>query len=165
MKNYIRKEKSQMNKVFMTSQKKIDCPKLNNEELNTLEGPLTDTEVLNFLKKTKNDKSPGPDGFTSEFFKFFWKDLGTFITRAINQSLKIGSFSDINKLGVITCIPKAGKPKQFLKNWRPITLLNVIYKLASGSIAERMKTVLDKLINQSRARCKATSRSSVEAAN
>lgn len=102
--------------------KTINSPTLNNEELNTLEGPLTNTEVLNFLKKTKNDKSPGPDGFTSEFFKFFWKDLGSFITRAINQSFEIGSFSEINKLGVITCIPKAGKPKKFLKNWRPITL-------------------------------------------
>lgn len=38
-------------------------------------------------------------------------------------------------------------PMQFLKNWRTITLLNVIYKLALGSLAERMRTVLDKLIN------------------
>ena len=113
-----------------------------------LEGPLNESEILNFLKKTKNGKSPGPDGFTCEFFKFFWKDLGTFITRAINQSYKSNEFSEPNKLGVITCIPKHGKPKQFLKNWRPISLLNVIYKLASGSIAERMKTVLDKLINK-----------------
>ena len=70
------------------------------------------------------------------------------IIRAINQSYKSNEFSEPNKLGVITCIPKHGKPKQFLKNWRPISLLNVIYKLASGSIAERMKTVLDKLINK-----------------
>ena len=41
---------------------------------------------------------------------------------------------------------KRNKPKQFIKNWRPITLLNVIYKIASGCIAERLKTVLTKLI-------------------
>ena len=76
-----------------------------------------------------------------DFLNFFWKDLGTFTTRAINQSYKSNQFSEPNKLGVITCIPKHGKPKQFLKNWRPISLLNVIYKLASGSIAERMKTL------------------------
>ena len=49
--------------------------------------------------------------------------------------------------GVITCIPKDGKSKQFLKNWRPITLLNSTYKLASSCIAERIKSVLSKLIS------------------
>ena len=63
-----------------------------------------------------------------------------FFTKAINQSYKSNQFSVPNKLGVITCIPKHGKPRQFQKNWRLISLLNVIYKLASG-IAERMKTV------------------------
>ena len=42
---------------------------------------------------------------------------------------------------------KRNTPKQFIKNWRPITLLNVIYKIASGCIAERLKTVLTKLIS------------------
>lgn len=113
-----------------------------------IEGPLIKTEVLNFLKKMKNDKSPGPDGFSSEFYKNFWKDLGSFITWAINTSYELLHFSETNKLGIITCIPKEGKPKQYLKNWRPISLLNVVYKLASGCIAERLKKVLDKLINR-----------------
>ena len=49
--------------------------------------------------------------------------------------------------GVITCIPKEGKSKEFLKNWRPITLLNSTYKLASSCIAERIKSVLSHLIS------------------
>ena len=49
-------------------------------------------------------------------------------------------------LDVITCIPKPYKPKHFLKNWRPITLFNYTYKIASGCIANRIKTVLDKII-------------------
>lgn len=79
---------------------------------------------------------------------FFWKDIGVFVTRAINNSYEIGQFSDHNKLAIITCIPKARKPKQSLKNWRPITLLNVVYKIASGCIAERIKVHLDKLMNR-----------------
>ena len=47
---------------------------------------------------------------------------------------------------VIVCIPKEGKDKQFLKNWRPITLLNTVYKISSSCIAARLKTVLPKLI-------------------
>lgn len=57
-------------------------------------------------------------------------------------------FSEPNKLAIITCIPKDGKSKQFLENWRPISLLNVIYKIASGWIAERIKKILDKLISK-----------------
>lgn len=95
----------------------------------------------------KNDKSPGADGFTAEFFKYFWPDLKYFVIRAINKSYEIGELSSINKLGIITCIPKQDKPKQFLKNWRPITLLTVVYKIATGCIAERINFFLDKLIS------------------
>ena len=52
------------------------------------------------------------------------------------------------KQGVITCLPKPNKSRHYLKNWRPISLFSVVYKLASSIIANRMKTVLDKLINQ-----------------
>ena len=52
------------------------------------------------------------------------------------------------KEGIITCIPKEGKPEQFLRNWRPITLLNTSYKIASSRIAARIKTVLPKIIHK-----------------
>jgi hypothetical protein len=57
----------------------------------------------------KNDKSPGPGGFSCEFLKFFRKDIGTFLRRAINKSYGDQQFSEPNKLSVITCIPKPGK--------------------------------------------------------
>ena len=121
--------------------------KLTDEEALALEGKITYSEVLNFLKNMKNEKSPGSDGFTAEFFKFFWVDLGHFIIRAINHSYFIGEMSNVQKLGIITCIPKPNKCKQFLRNWRPITLLNCVYKVATGCIANRIKTVLDKIID------------------
>ena len=49
--------------------------------------------------------------------------------------------------GVITCIPKGEKSKKFLKNWRPISLLNVSYKIASACIAHRIKSVLPSIIH------------------
>ena len=52
------------------------------------------------------------------------------------------------KQGVITCLPKPNKSRHYLKNWRPISLLNVVYKLASSAISNRLKTGLDQLINQ-----------------
>ena len=83
------------------------------------------------------------DGFTAEFFKFFWID---FILKSVNYAYKNGSLSVTQNQGIITCIPKPNKPRQFLKNWRPISLLNVIYTLMSSVIANRLKFVLDKLI-------------------
>jgi hypothetical protein len=57
-----------------------------------------------------------------------------------------GEFSNINKLGI--CIPKPGKDKQYLKNWRPITLLSVLYKIALGCSAERVRLYLNKIIDE-----------------
>ena len=125
-----------------------DIPKLNIEEKQNLEGLLKPEEVLCSLKNIKNNKSPGSDGFTAEFLKFFWKDIGTFVVRSLNNSFQKGELSQTQKEGLITCIPKGEKDKQYLKNWRPISLLNVIYKLASACIANRIKTVLSKLINE-----------------
>ena len=113
-----------------------------------MERELTESEILAVLKKMKNNKFPGSDGFTVEFFKFFYNDLKVFIRKSINEGYRDGKLSITQRQGIITCLPKGDKPKQFLKNWRPITLLNVIYKLASGSIAERIKQVLDKLISK-----------------
>ena len=89
----------------------------------------------------KNNKSPGSDGFTSEFFKCFWKYLGTFIVRSINCGYTKGQMSITQRQGIITCIPKANKPKHFLKNWRPISLLNIVYKIVSCVIASRIKKI------------------------
>ena len=50
--------------------------------------------------------------------------------------------------GIITCIPKGDKDKPYLSNWRPISLLNVAYKIASASIATRLKKFLSSIINE-----------------
>ena len=99
------------------------------------------------LKRMKNNKSPGSDGYTVEFFKFFSKDLLDFVLRSIKYGFNNHELSSTQRQGIITCLPKGEKSKLYLKNWRPITLLNVVYKLASSCIAERIKKVLDFLIS------------------
>ena len=144
---YSKKPRPQLNNIF----EKLDTLQFNtlsDSEAAEIEGKITYDEALQFLKKMKNDKSPGSDGFTTEFFKFFWLDLGHFIVRYINYSYDKEEMSVTQKLGIITCIPKAEKVRHFLKNWRPISLLNIIYKIASGCIANRIKTVLDIIIDQ-----------------
>ena len=112
-----------------------------------MEGLISVEELTTHLKKIKNNVSPGSTGFTNEFFKFFWVDIKHFVTRAINYSYELGQLSVTQRLGIVTIIPKGDKDKSLLKNWRPLTLLNTMYKLVSGCIAERIKPHLDSIIN------------------
>ena len=113
-----------------------------------LEGLISYTEAAMALKVMKNNKSPGPDGYTVEFFKYFWKDIGDFLIRSLNCGFRKEELSITQKQGIITILPKANKQRKFLKNWRPISLINVSYKILSSCIANRIKLVLPYLIHE-----------------
>ena len=85
-------------------------------------------DILAALQKLKNGKSPGTSGFQADFFKFFWNDIGPFVARSFNFSNQKLELSSSQKLGIIIILPKGNKPRDFLKNWRPISLLNSTYK-------------------------------------
>ena len=112
------------------------------------EGELTEQECLNALKNMKNMKSPGNDGFTTEFYKFFWLDVKTILVKTFNESYSKQQFSISQGQGIITCIPKEGKSKYSLKNWWPINLLNVDLKICSAAVSNRLKPVFVDLISQ-----------------
>jgi hypothetical protein len=80
-----------------------------------LEGELTPQETLSALKLMKNGKSPGMDGFTTEFYKFFWKDINPFLIRSFNHGYEKDHVSVTQRQGVITCLPKEGKSNFFYK--------------------------------------------------
>ena len=86
---------------------------LNIQESNKLEGLLTYEEAGVTLKAMKNNRSPGSDGFSSEFFKVFWKFLGHFVVKSINYGFIKGELSITQREGIITCIPKGNKPRHF----------------------------------------------------
>ena len=95
-----------------------------------------------------DNKSPGIDGFTPEFYKFFWNDIKIFLVRSLNASYDMGKMSIAQRRGVITSIPKPNKIRFYLKNRRPICLFCVDYKIASTVIANRLKIVLPSIISE-----------------
>ncbi len=124
-----------------------ETPRLSNVEKENLEGKISEEEILTALKSFQNGKSPGSDGLTPEFYKVFWIDIKHLLVESINYAYEQGQMSIVQRHGLISLLPKKGKDPLFLKNWRPISLLNTDYKLATKSIASRLKTVLPKLIH------------------
>ena len=106
-----------------------DIPKLNEEHNKFLDSPLTVTELPSALKEMSNDKSPGLDGFTTNFYKFFWIDIKNMVFESFKYSLQHGELSDSQKRGVLSPIPQNGKDIRYLKSWRPVSLLATDYKI------------------------------------
>lgn len=94
---------------------KVEVPKINNKIKEILDAEITKQEVLQALKNFKNDKTPGTDGFTAEFFKFFWRDIDSYILKSFNYSYEMGQLSYNQKLGIISILPKGNKPRESLK--------------------------------------------------
>ena len=97
----------------------------------------------------KNQKSPGSDGIRVEFYTPFWNDVKEFYINFINHSFHTGSLTDLQKQSIITLIPKQNKDITSLENWRPISLLNVVCKIATKVIANRVKSAISTLIHNS----------------
>ena len=121
--------------------------KLTNTQNESCIGCLKLQECSEALRNMKNKKSPGSDGFTAEFYKCFWKDIGWFVCRSLNEGYQNGKLSQFQSQGIITCIPKEEKDRRYIKNWRPISLLNVDYKIGSSSIANRFQKILPSIIS------------------
>ena len=125
----------------------LNIPQLNVEEQESLEKDLTFEELKDALTSFADNKSPGEDGFTKEFYEAFfdllWKDL----LNSYNDAFNKGSLSVSQKRGTITLIPKGDENLSDLKNWRPISLLNIDYKILSKVLAKRMEQHLPKLIH------------------
>ena len=122
-------------------------PRILKEDRHNLEKPITQEEMLQALKGMQNDKSPGLDGFPAEFYKFFWQDIKNYLFNSYMTSLDKGILSISQCRGVITLIPKKGKNIKNILNWRPISLLNVDYKILTKILATRIKGVLHTIIH------------------
>ena len=125
----------------------LNLPRLSNEDRENLEGLLTYDECKTILAQFKNDKSPGEDGFSAEFYSTFFDLIGNDLVNSLNDGYEKGKLSVSQRRGIISLIPKPDSDLSYLQNWRPVTLLNVDYKIASKAIASRLDLIVQSLIH------------------
>ena len=95
---------------------------------------MTESELMS-LKSIKNDKSPGNDGLTKEFYETFWEEIRkSFLKENLSISQKQEKYRD--------------KDKRLIKKWRPNSLLNVDSKLISKSLANTLQDVMPNLVTE-----------------
>ena len=92
------------------------------------------------LETFQNDKAPGEDRFTVEFYSYFFELLRNDLIASFSEAHEKGELSISQRRGLVTLIPKDDGSLLDLSNWRPITLLNVDLKIASKAIAKRIDT-------------------------
>ena len=124
-----------------------NLPSISNTSKLSLEQEISLEELEEIIKTSKNNKAPGPDGFSNEFFKVFIDELKHWILKLYKESIHLKRLPDTILEGIITCIPKTGKERNSLKNWRPLTMLNSVYKFFSSILSKRIKDTLKQIIN------------------
>ena len=87
-------------------------------------------EVTRSIFAMKSNRSPGLSGITIEFYQTFWEKIKLLVLNSLNEGFYKGELSHLQKQGVLSLLYKKGDP-EFLDDWRPISLLNTDYKIAT----------------------------------
>ncbi|KAJ3599655.1 hypothetical protein NHX12_033611, partial [Muraenolepis orangiensis] len=127
-------------------------PQVSEEANSQLEGPLTIQELQTALQGMQGRRAPGIDGLSVEFYKAYWDVLSHDLLDVFNESLASGSMPVSCRRAVITLLPKKGN-LQDIKNWRPVSLLCVDYKILSKALATRLGKAVEQVIHRDQTYC------------
>ncbi|GKV27606.1 hypothetical protein SLEP1_g36762 [Rubroshorea leprosula] len=108
---------------------------------------FSEEEIKNAVWDCDSSKSPGPDGFNFNFVKCMWEDLKTEIVGFIREFQDQGRLVRGSNASFITLIPKVENPQR-IEEYRPISLIGVMYKIIAKLLANRLRKVLDKVIGE-----------------
>ena len=111
-------------KKWANSQKN-NFPKLNQEEIENLNRPITSTEIKTVIRNLPVNKSPGPDGFTAEFYQKFREELTPILLKFFQKTADEDKLPNSFYEATIMLIPKPDKDATY----RPISLMNIDAKI------------------------------------
>ena len=107
----------------------------------SLTKPITKSEVFAALNTMKPYKAPGPYGFQCIFFKHSWHIVGDDIYHLVHSAFLIGHFDSEISNTFIALIPKVDPPNTY-KDFRPISLCNIVFKIITKVLVQRLRPIL-----------------------
>ena len=121
-------------------------PCLSEQRRDSLTTPVLKERVKRAVFSMKSYKTSGPDGFQPIFFKHFWERIGDDIWHLVHTTFNIGTINASIAETLIVLIPKESNPQR-LKNFIPISLCNVIFKVITKDLVSRLRSFLVDLIS------------------
>uniref|UniRef100_A0A671TVT9 Reverse transcriptase domain-containing protein n=1 Tax=Sparus aurata TaxID=8175 RepID=A0A671TVT9_SPAAU len=125
----------------------LELPALNEEQNKILIDDITERELKIAISKLKSNKSPGSDGYTAEWYKELKEELIPVMLPTLNWALKKAQTPPSWKEAIISAIPKENKDKLECGSYRPISVLNIDYRLFTSIMARRLERFLPNLIH------------------
>ena len=104
---------------------KHNLPRLNQEEIENINRAITSTEIETVIKILPTNKSPGPGGFTGDFYQTFREELTPILLKLFQNIAEGGTLPNSFHKATITLIPKPDKDVTTKENYRPISLMNI----------------------------------------
>uniref|UniRef100_A0A8I5NQ14 RNA-directed DNA polymerase n=1 Tax=Papio anubis TaxID=9555 RepID=A0A8I5NQ14_PAPAN len=122
-------------------------PKLNQEEVEYLNRPITGSETETVINSLPTRKSPGPEGFTAKLYQMYKEELIPFLLKLLQSTEKEGILPSSFYEASIILIPKHGRDTTEKENFRPISLMNINVKILNKILANRIQQHIKKLIH------------------